>query len=65
MTKKQTIIYLIILIIIMLYVFIGGSIDNTCETFLGISVVISGYIGIIMCAVMLLYCISGGSDKWD
>lgn len=65
MTIKQTIIYLVTLIIIMIYVLIGRNVDSACETFLGISALISGWIGIIMCGFMLLYCINGGSDKWD
>ena len=60
--KKWTI-FFIVLILLSIDLVIGVVFDNTCETWLGISGVISGWIAMAMCGYVLLWCILGGDNE--
>ncbi len=56
--KKEEIIYFTTLILCLIILVVGAVFDNTCETFLGILGIISGWIALGMCGYAILYCLA-------
>ena len=60
---KKWIIFFTVAILLSIDLVIGAVFDNTCETWLGISSIISGWILMAMCGYMMLWCLFGSEEK--